>query len=70
MKKIRIIIILLSVVVFTTCALKPITSEYTFIKTNIENIELNDLGNGNVLIYNAANILHKMDNTARLNIWL
>ncbi len=70
MKNIRIIIISLSVVVFTSCALQPIISEYTFQKTDIENIELNDLGNGNVLIYNAANILHKMDNTARLNIWL
>lgn len=54
----------------TSCALKPITSEYKFVKTDIENFELNDLGNGNVLIYNGANILHKMDNTAGLNIWL
>ncbi|MCF1423069.1 hypothetical protein [Mangrovimonas futianensis] len=70
MKNIRIIITLLSLILLTSCALKPITSEYTFLKTNIENVELNDLGNGNVLIYNGANILHKMDNTARLNIWL
>ena len=70
MKNIRIIIVSLSFILLTSCALKPITSEYAFIKTNIENVELNDLGNGNVLIYNGANILHKMDNTARLNIWL
>lgn len=70
MKNIRIIIISLSVVVFISCALQPIISEYTFQKTDIENIELNDLGNGHILIYNAANILHKMDNTGRLNIWL
>jgi len=70
MKNIKIFITLLGFLLFTSCALKPITSEYTFIKTNIENVELNDLGNGNVLIYNGANILHKMDNTARLNIWL
>lgn len=54
----------------TSCALKPIPSEYAFVKTNIENVELNDLGNGNVLIYNGANVLHKMDITARLNIWI
>jgi hypothetical protein len=70
MKNIKMIIASLSLILLTSCALKPITSEYTFIKTNIENVKLNDLGNGNVLIYNGANILHKMDNTARLNIWL
>jgi hypothetical protein len=70
MKNIKMIIASISLILLTSCALKPITSEYTFIKTNIENVKLNDLGNGNVLIYNGANILHKMDNTARLNIWL
>lgn len=70
MKNIRIVLTLLSLTLLFSCALKPITSEYTLIKTNIENVELNDLGNGNILIYNGANILHKMDNTARLNIWL
>lgn len=70
MKKIKITIALLGIILLHSCALKPIMSEYTFIKKNIENVELNDLGNGNVLIYNGANILHKVDNTARLNIWL
>jgi hypothetical protein len=45
MKNIRIIIVSLSFILLTSCALKPIKSEYTFIKTNIENVELNDLGN-------------------------
>ena len=70
MKNLRIINLLFSLMLFNSCALKPIISEYKFIKTNIENVELNDLGNGNVMIYNGANILHKIDNTARLNIWL
>lgn len=70
MKNIRIIIVSISLVLLTSCALKPITSEYTFIKTNIENVELDDLGDGNVMIYNGANIFHKIDNTARLNIWI
>ena len=51
----------------TSCALKPITSEYNFITTDLEKVEL---GNGKILIYNGANILHKIDNTARLNIWI
>jgi len=33
-------------------------------------VELDKLGNGNVLIYNGVNILHKVDNTAMLNIWI
>lgn len=70
MKTIRFITALLGFTLFTSCALKPIASEYTFIKTDIKNVGLHDLGNGNILIYNSANIFHKMDNTARLNIWL
>lgn len=70
MKNISVIITLFVFLLLTSCALKPITSEYSFIKTNIEDVKLNDLGHGNVLIYNGANILHKMDNTARLNVWL
>lgn len=70
MKKIKIIVVLVGFILLNSCALKPITSEYTFIKKDLENVELNDLGDGDILIYNGANILHKMDNTARLNIWL
>ncbi|MDW5289927.1 hypothetical protein [Formosa sp. PL04] len=53
-----------------SCALKPITSEYTFVKTDIENVDIDQLGNGQILIYNSADILHKLDNTARLNVWI
>ncbi len=70
MKTINIIGALLLFALLNACALKPIPSEYTFIKTDIENVALDNLGNGNILIYNGANILHKLDNTARLNIWL
>ncbi|GAA4233719.1 hypothetical protein GCM10022291_11480 [Postechiella marina] len=70
MRNFSTIITLFCFLLLTSCALKPITPEYSFIKTNIENVTLDDLGHGNVLIYNGANILHKMDNTARLNIWL
>ena len=54
----------------SSCALKPITSDYIFSKADFEKIELEKLGNGKILIYNGADILHKLDNTARLNIWI
>ncbi|WBX70364.1 hypothetical protein [Tenacibaculum retecalamus] len=70
MKKHQYIILFSIISFFTSCALKPITSEYTFIKTDLEKVEMDKLGNGTILIYNGADILHKIDNTARLNIWI
>lgn len=70
MKTQPIVIAVLLSLFLVSCGLKPVASEYTFIKTDIEDVKLDDLGNGNVLIYNGADILHKMDNTARLNIWI
>ncbi|XMO86609.1 hypothetical protein AAFN75_17630 [Algibacter sp. AS12] len=68
--KLKNIILFSLVLLLTSCALKPITSDYTFIKTDLEKVELDNLGNGTILIYNGADILHKIDNTARLNIWI
>jgi hypothetical protein len=68
--KLNQIIIFISLLFLTSCGLKPITSEYSFIKTDFEKIDLEKLGNGNILIYNGANVLHKIDNTARLNVWI
>lgn len=53
-----------------SCGLKSIPSEYTFIKNGFEKVELDKLGHDKLLIYNGADILHKIDNTARLNIWI
>lgn len=64
------IILFIVILQMTSCALKPTTSDYNFIKTDLEKVELDKLGNGTILIYNGANILHKLDNTARLNIWI
>ncbi|MFD2914020.1 hypothetical protein [Psychroserpens luteus] len=63
-------IVFISLLLLTSCGLKPITSEYAFVKTDFEKIELEKLGNGNILIYNGANVFHKIDNTARLNVWI
>ncbi|MGU3375055.1 hypothetical protein [Chryseobacterium sp. M5A1_1a] len=52
----------------SSCALRTVPSDYTSVKLDV--IDYNTLGNGKVLIYNGAGVLHKMDNTARLNIGL
>lgn len=59
-----------SFILISSCGLKSIPSEYTFVKTNFEKVDLDKLGNGKVLVYNGADIMHKIDNTSRLNIWI
>lgn len=70
MKKFTFLIVFSAGLLLSSCALRSIPSEYNFIQTDHDKVALENLGNGQVLIYNGANILHKMDNTARLNIWL
>jgi len=52
----------------SSCALKSIPSDYNTVKLDIVNTE--NLGNGKVLVYNGAGIMHSADNTARLNVWV
>lgn len=52
----------------SSCALKSIPSDYKTVKLDIVNTE--NLGNGKVLVYNGAGIMHSADNTARLNVWV
>ena len=63
-------LLLLSFVLLTSCALKPIPSEYNVVPQNQGQVSASSLGNGKVLLYNGANFLHTMDNTARINIWI
>lgn len=56
------------IILSSSCALRPIPSEHDFVKMEKENISLDELGEGNILIYNDANILHTSDNTSQLNI--
>jgi hypothetical protein len=63
-------LLLLIFSILQSCALKPITSEYSFVPMVHEEITTEALGNQYVLIHNGANIFHKADNTARLNIWI
>jgi hypothetical protein len=67
---IKYVLLFFTVLLLTSCALKAIPSDYTFVKNDSEKLELSNLGNGKVLIYNGASILHKIDNTARLNVWI
>ena len=66
----RLILTSFFLLFIVSCALRPITAEYNVTKLEKDNIGLQELGNGKVLIYNGADILHKLDNTARLNIWI
>lgn len=52
----------------SSCALRTVPSDYASVKLDV--IDHKTLGNGKVLIYNGAGVLHQMDNTARLNIGL
>jgi hypothetical protein len=70
LKKIKKLILFSVMLLACSCGLKSIPSEYTFLKNDLENVDINRLGNGKVLIYNDADILHKIDNTSRLNIWI
>lgn len=56
------------ILTLSSCALRTVPSDYASVKLDV--IDNNTLGNGKVLIYNGAGVLHKMDNTARLNIGL
>ncbi|SMC38607.1 hypothetical protein [Chryseobacterium sp. YR221] len=60
--------LLASVLTLSSCALRSVPSDYSSVRLDV--IDNNTLGNGKVLIYNGAGVLHKMDNTARLNIGL
>jgi hypothetical protein len=60
--------VILLVMTLSSCALKPIPSDYAIVK--LDTINTNALGNGKILIYNGANFLHTIDNTARLNVWI
>ena len=69
-KKVNLAICSLMIFSLASCALKPVASEYDFVKVGSRDIALDELGDGKVLIYNGANFIDKMDNTHQLNIWI
>lgn len=58
------------ILTLSSCALQPIVSQYDYQQYKDEKVDIAKLGNGKVLIYNGADGLHKVDNTARLNMWI
>ena len=50
--------------------LKPVPTEYKLIRTFSNTPRLFEYGKGKILIYNAAGLNHKVDDTSRLNIWI
>lgn len=66
----KILFVIPTILALNSCALKAITSSYDYQKNKVESIDFDKLGNGRILIYNGANALHKIDNTARLNMWI
>lgn len=58
------------ILALNSCALRPLASSYDYQINRTESINLDNLGNGRILIYNGADGLHKIDNTARLNMWI
>ena len=41
-----------------SCALRPITKSYDYQKNKTESVNLDNLGNGRILIYNGADALN------------
>lgn len=64
------LIAFLLTMLFVSCGPKPILAEHPLVILEKEKVSLNELGNGTILIYNDANILHTADATSRLNIHL
>lgn len=60
---------LLPLLFLTSCALKSIATEYETINIEKENIT-NNIGNGQIMIYSAADWTNRIDNTAKLNVWI
>ena len=53
----------------TSCALKPVTNDYNLVETNINEVDLDDLGNGKVLVYNGAALwIH--GRFEKSNVWI
>ena len=66
----KILFAISMILALNSCALRPLASNYDYQINKTESINLDNLGNGRILIYNGADGLHKIDNTARLNMWI
>jgi len=60
---------LLPLLFLTSCSLQSITTEYDILIVEKENTT-NNLGDGQIMIYSGADWKHRIDNSAKLNVWI
>jgi hypothetical protein len=71
MMKRRIFALIAGATLLSACStLKPVGREYDLMRTFSNSVNLHEYGNGKILIYNGARMAHKVDDTARLNLWI
>lgn len=68
-REIKLLLIFYLLCNLISCALKPIPAKIPYIKKDSQ-VNIESLGKGKILVYNGAGIMHKIDDTARLNIWI
>ena len=59
--KLNILLLLLISSLFSSCALKPIQSEFKLQRTFSDPVIIGEFDNGKILIYNGAGFNHKID---------
>jgi hypothetical protein len=55
---------------FLSCGLKPIKSEYSLLRSTSDPVLIGEFDSGKILIFNEVSLLHKIDNSTSLNIWI
>ncbi len=66
----KLLIITPFIICLSSCGLNSITSEYSFEDLYMKDVSLEKLGDGKVMFYNNVNLMHTLDNTGRLNVWI
>ncbi len=69
--KLKIFLLLfISSLLFSSCLLKPIQSEFSLQRTFSDPVIIGEFDNGKILIYNGAGFNHKIDNSSFINVWI
>ena len=69
--KISIAVCLVSIFLSASCAaFKPIAPECNFVKVDAEEVALNELGDGRVLIHNGSNFMRVFSGGHQLSVWI
>ena len=68
--KIKILLLIITSTLFSSCSLKPIQSEFSLQRTFSDPVIIGEFDNGKILVYNGAGLNHKIDNSSNLNVWI